>query len=203
MKLKKCDSKTLWQLFITFFKIGLFTFGGGYAMISVISRETVNNHHWVTDKDIMDMVIIAESTPGVIAVNSATFVGYKVGGFLGSLCATVGVVLPSFLIILLVSVFISAFRDNKWIDAAFKGIRCAVVVLIFNAVRKLSKQLKVNVITVAVAVLAFGLSVFTDFGVIYMILAGGIAGVVIAAVKESRKKKNCLTQETDSQPEKE
>ena len=203
MKLKKCDSKTLWQLFVTFFKIGLFTFGGGYAMISVISRETVNKHGWITDKDIMDMVIIAESTPGVIAVNSATFVGYKVGGFLGSLCATLGVVLPSFLIILLVSIFISAFRENKWIDAAFRGIRCAVVVLIFNAVRKLSKQLKVNVITVAVAAVAFILSVFTDFGVIYMILAGGVAGIIIAGVKESIRIKKDLLDESESSSDKE
>ena len=91
--------KTLWQVFITFFKIGAFTFGGGYAMIPLIQKETVDNHGWVTDEDILEIIAIAESTPGPIAINSATFVGYKVAGFLGAFCATFGVVLPSFVII--------------------------------------------------------------------------------------------------------
>ena len=101
------ESKTriLWELFATFFKIGLFTFGGGYAMISIIQRETVEKHKWVTDEDIMNMIVIAESTPGVIAVNSATFVGYKVAGVWGGILATFGVVSPSFLIIILISLF--------------------------------------------------------------------------------------------------
>ena len=95
--------KTLWQVFATFFKIGAFTFGGGYAMIPLIQRETVENHNWVTEDDILEIIAIAESTPGPIAINSATFVGYRTCGVLGSMCATIGVVLPSFVIILLIS----------------------------------------------------------------------------------------------------
>ena len=97
--------QTLWRVFFTFFKIGDFTFGGGYAMIPLIQRETVEKHGWISEEDILEVVAIAESTPGPIAINAATFIGYRVAGFLGSLCATLGVVSPSFVIILLICLF--------------------------------------------------------------------------------------------------
>ena len=111
------------DLFSTFFKIGAFTFGGGYAMIPLIQSDVVEKKGWINEEEMLDMIAIAESTPGVMAVNSATFVGYRIGGFWGSVCATIGVVIPSFFIILLITLFLDKFRSNPWVDAAFKGIR--------------------------------------------------------------------------------
>ena len=110
-------------LFVTFFKIGAFTFGGGYAMIPLIQREVVENHKWITDDDILDIVAIAESTPGPIAINSATFVGYRVCGVLGSAAATLGTVLPSFTIILIISAILTQFQELEAVKFAFMGIR--------------------------------------------------------------------------------
>ncbi len=116
----------LWQIFFTFFKIGAFTFGGGYAMVPLIQREASEKHGWVTDEDILDIVAIAESTPGPIAINSATFVGYRACGVLGSVAATLGVVLPSFMIILAISGILRQFQENVYVQYAFRGIRCGV-----------------------------------------------------------------------------
>lgn len=177
---QKSKLTILWELFATFFKIGLFTFGGGYAMISIIERETVDKKGWVTQEDIMNMVIIAESTPGVIAVNSATFVGYKVGGIWGGIIATLGVVLPSFMIILLISLFWGSVKDNKYVAAAFRGIRCAVAVLIFNALKKLGKQVELKWYNVLAIAVVFAISVFTSFDVIYLIIIGGVVGIIVS-----------------------
>ena len=118
------------QLFGTFSKIGAFTFGGGYAMIPLIQREVTERRRWLEDRDILDIVAIAESTPGPIAINTATFVGYQVCGTLGAFCATLGVVLPSFLIILLVARFYAAFRSSAIISGAMSGLRPAVIGMI-------------------------------------------------------------------------
>ena len=125
----KRTPKEYFTLFLTFFKIGAFTFGGGYAMIPLIQKEVVDNHKWVTADDILEVIAIAESTPGPIAVNAATFVGYKFGGFLGAFMATLGVVTPSFFIIVLLSSVISRFQDNKVVQYAFFGIRAGVLAL--------------------------------------------------------------------------
>ncbi|MEG2085349.1 MAG: chromate transporter [Clostridia bacterium] len=178
--------KLLWELFITFFKIGAFTFGGGYAMVCIIEREVVANKKWVTEQDILDMLVIAESTPGVIAVNSATFVGYKVAGVVGGIIATLGVVIPSFIIISLISYFFSYFKNNVWVAAAFKGIRCAVVILIFNAVAKLSKPIKKTLWTITIAVIAFVLATFFNIDVIFIIIAGGLLGIIVYAIYYSK-----------------
>lgn len=131
--------KELLQIFLTFFKIGAFTFGGGYAMIPLIQREAVEKHHWVTDTDILDIVAIAESTPGPIAINAATFVGYQCRGFVGALAATLGVVLPSFVIILAISGILRQFQDAQIVQYAFRGIRVAVLVLMLKAMLKMMK----------------------------------------------------------------
>ena len=125
--------KRLITLFTTFFKIGAFTFGGGYAMIPLIQRETVEKHKWITEDDILDIIAIAESTPGPIAINSATFVGYKTAGFLGAVMATLGVVLPSFCIILVISYVLREFREIKAVQYAFEGIRAGVLALLIKA----------------------------------------------------------------------
>lgn len=128
-------------VFWSFFKIGLFTFGGGYAMISVISAELVERRKWITQEDMTDMLIISEMTPGAIAVNSATFVGYRVSGVLGGILGTLGVVLPSLIIITVLSFFVHYLEEVAWLAAAFKGIQAVVVVLIVNAMVKFFKQL--------------------------------------------------------------
>ena len=121
---------TLKELFCTFFKIGAFTFGGGYAMISIIQKEAVENKKWVSDEDILDVVAIAESTPGPIAINSSTFIGYKVMGFWGAFFATLGTVLPSFIIISTIAYFLGQFNEYRVVKFAFNGIRAGVFVLI-------------------------------------------------------------------------
>lgn len=167
------------KLFITFLKIGAFTFGGGYAMIPLIQRETIETHHWIDDQDLLDMLAIAESTPGVIAVNSATFVGYRVAGFWGALFATIGVILPSFFIILLLAGVIQQFKELQYVNYAFVGVRAGVAVLILNAVLKLSKQCPKNIFTLLVAAVAFVLVAFFSANVILVIVFAAVAGVVV------------------------
>jgi len=143
----------LLELFLTFARIGLFTFGGGYAMISVIEDICVERKRWITHEELMDMTVIAESTPGPIAINCATFVGYKRADFWGAVAATVGMVLPSFLVIYCISLFLDQFLEITLIANAFKGIQVAVGILVLNAgitmIRKMKKK------PFAVAVLCF------------------------------------------------
>ena len=174
---------SLWQLFFTFFKTGLFTFGGGYAMISILEEELVTNKKWITTQDMLDMLVIAESTPGVIAVNTATSVGYRVRGVLGAILATLGVVLPSFLIITALTFFINEFSDNPWYQAAFTGIQACVTILIINAFVKLVKQVERSWFSIVLLIAAFAVAVFTDFDVIFIILIGGVLGVVYTLIK--------------------
>ncbi len=185
---QKGKIRSILELFATFFKIGLFTFGGGYAMISLIERETVENKKWVTSDDIVDMVAIAESTPGVIAVNSATFVGFKIAGFWGSVAATFGVVLPSLVVITVLSQFIDVIRTNDWVNAAFRGIRAGVVVLIFNAVAKLIRPMEKNWLTVGIALLVFGVATFLQFDVVWLILGGILFGIVAQSIRYRKTK---------------
>ena len=134
--------KTLIDLFLTFLKIGLFTFGGGYAMISVIESICVEQKKWITHDDMMNVTVIAESTPGPIAINCATFVGYSQAGFTGAVAATVGVVVPSFAIIYAISMFLDNFLEITIIANAFKGIKIAVGLLILNAALTMLKKMK-------------------------------------------------------------
>ena len=184
---------SLWQLFVTFFKTGLFTFGGGYAMISLLEEELVAHKKWINNEDMLDMLVIAESTPGVVAVNTATSVGFRLRGVLGAILATLGVVLPSFLIITALTFFINEFSDNVWYQAAFTGIQACVTILIINAFVKLAKQLERTWFSVVLLIAAFAVAVFTDFDVIFVILIGGVLGVVYTLVKEcvdAKKKKS-------------
>ena len=183
---------SLWQLFITFFKTGLFTFGGGYAMIAILEEELVAKKGWITSQDMLDMLVIAESTPGVIAVNTATSVGYRVRGVFGAILATLGVVLPSFLIITALSFFIAEFQDNHWYKAAFTGIQACVTVLVVNAFVKMAKQVEWNWFSWIIMPAAFAVAVFTDFDVIYLILIGGVLGIVYTLIAEHVTKKKSL-----------
>ncbi len=177
----------LLQLFTTFFKIGLFTFGGGYAMIPLIQREVIEKHKWISDKDFLDMLVLAQSSPGPIAVNTAVFVGYKMRGVVGAIATTFGTVLPSFIVILLLALFFAEVRDNRYVDAAFRAMRPAVVALIVAPLMGLVKGMKwylaALAAAVAVAVWYFGISPM------YLIGAGVVVGVVIAVVNGRKEMK--------------
>lgn len=172
------NKASLGELFGLFFKIGAFTFGGGYAMIALISKETVEKRQWLTPSEFLDLVAIAESTPGPIAINSATYIGYKMHGFLGALFATLGVVLPSFAIIVAVSFFIEEFRQMEWVGYAFNGIAACVAVLILNAVIKLTKSMEKTALAVVLVGIAFVAIFFHWVSTTLIILCGGVIGLV-------------------------
>lgn len=181
---KSKRGRTILDLFLTFLKIGLFTFGGGYAMIPLIEEEIVNKHKWLNEKEMGDIFVIAESTPGPISVNSATYVGYRVGGFLGAFFATLGLVLPSFLIILLISYFFKDLLEYKIINAAFIGIKIAVSLLILDAAYRLSKLVKFDIYAIIVFIVIFVtqllLTIFNiRFSSVYFLLFGFTMGLVL------------------------
>ena len=186
--------KRLLELFWTMLKIGLFTFGGGYAMITLLEAELVSKKGWIDHEEFMDMVAIAESTPGPVAINSATYVGYKMAGVRGSLAATVGVSLPSFVIIYLISLFFDAFLSVTWVSAAFQGIRVCVVFLILSAGVKMLRKMKKNVFSVTVmtltvvAMLLLGLFA-VDFSSIFYILISGVLGLAVYLIGGLRKRR--------------
>ena len=182
--------KTNLQLFYNFLKIGAFTFGGGLAMIPLVSRIVVEKYHWMTEDEMVDMIAIAESTPGVIAVNLATYVGFKLNKFFGALFATLGVVLPSLVIICLISFFYDKFMEIEVVNWAFMGIKACVAILILNAGIKLLKNVKKNVFSVVILLIAFFLCLFVSaISTIYIILGGLVVGVLYYSITESIKKK--------------
>lgn len=185
--------KTLLTLFITLFKIGLFTFGGGYAMIAVIERDVVEKKKWLNHEEYMDIIAIAESSPGPIAINIATFVGYKVERVLGSIFATIGVVLPSFLVIFAISFFFKQFVALEYVGYAFKGIQACVGFIILSAGIKMLKKLKKDTfsyVLFSVSLLAFLLlKLFgVGFSTILFILIGGAIGVALYLIRFFKNK---------------
>lgn len=178
--------KTLWQVFATFFKIGAFTFGGGYAMIPLIQRETVDNHNWVTEDDILEIIAIAESTPGPIAINSATFVGYRTCGVLGSVAATLGVVLPSFIIIFAISFVLRQFQELKAVQYAFHGIRAGVMALLCKALWGMYKRNKKNWASYTVMAASFLLTAILDVSVLPVLAGCAVFGLVTAKIMERK-----------------
>lgn len=184
----------LWELFITFFKIGLFTFGGGYAMIATVRESVVENKKWLTEDEFLEIIAIAESTPGPIAINMATFVGYKKKGVKGSALATLGVVLPSLIIIYAISLFLGAFMKNRFVSYAFDGIKCAVALLIFNAgltmFKKVDKKpLELTVFTVVLLLMVSMELLAKNISTIILIAVGGIIGIVAYALLHKEVKK--------------
>ncbi len=184
----KQRSKRL-QLFLSFLKIGGFTFGGGYAMIPLIQREAVEEKKWITDDDILEIVAIAESTPGPIAINSATFVGYKVAGVLGSAAATLGVVLPSFVIILAISYLLSAFQDIPAVQYAFFGIRAGVLALVVKSLWTMFKKAPKTLFSYAVMLAAFCAVALFAVGVLWVIFAAAALGLAYSLWMAGRMKK--------------
>ncbi|WP_422485146.1 chromate transporter [Gudongella sp. DL1XJH-153] len=170
---------TLLQLFISFIKIGAFSFGGGYAMLPLIEEEVVEVHGWITTPEYIDILAIAEMTPGPIAINSATFLGYKVAGFVGSAVATIGVVLPSFIIMSLIFVFVQRFKKSPYVNWIFKGIRPVVLGLIASAAVSVGGNTFVDLKSVLIAILLFVLVAFRDFNPIFGIILAGALGAIL------------------------
>ena len=179
--------KLSFNLLLTMMKIGLFTFGGGYAMLALLENEFVTEKKWLEKEEFIDMTAIAESTPGPIAINCATYIGYKNAGFLGSLFSTIGVCIPSFVIIYLISRFIEAFLSYRVVESAFRGIQVCVVYLIFSTGIKMFKSLKKNVFSlIAFCVTFFSMICFSLFSInfssVFYILIFGVGGIFFYSV---------------------
>ena len=171
--------KELMDLFIAFARVGALTFGGGYAMLPILQREIVEKNNWASDEELMDYYAIGQCTPGVIAVNTATFIGQKNKGIIGGIMATLGVVMPSLIIITAIAAFISNFSDLAIVKNAFAGVRVCVCVLIFNAVVKLWKSSVVDKATMIIFIGVFLGSSLTDLSPILFIVISAIAGIII------------------------
>ncbi len=182
--------KELLTLYGLFFKIGIMTFGGGYAMLPMLERELVTNRKYVTMEEIMNYFAVGQCTPGIIAVNTATFIGYKRKGVLGGIFATLGVITPSIVIITLLASVLGFFAGNEIIDHAFAGISVAVCALIIQAILKLSKSGIKDVFTAIVALVSFLLIFFVDFvSPIMVIIAAAVAGVIFKAITDKKEDK--------------
>ncbi len=175
--------KELGQLFIAWFKMGLFTFGGGYAMLPMIQKEVIEHYKWASEDEIMDYYAVGQCTPGIIAVNTATFVGYKVKGIIGGIAATLGVITPSIIIIFLISSLINNFSELEIVQHALQGIKVAVCVLMFVALEKLIKNGIKDVIALLIAISAFLLVYFTNISTVLIVIAAGIVGYVLFLVR--------------------
>ncbi len=181
------------DLFLTFAKIGLFTFGGGYAMIPLIEDSCVEKKRWITHDEMMDVTVIAESTPGPIAINCATFVGYRQKGLIGAAAATVGMVLPSFCIIFLISMFLDRFLEITWIAHAFMGIRLAVGILITDTAVRMIGKMKKKPLPLAILVCAFAAMLLADIlalriSSITIMLAAACVSLVLFMIKQDAGK---------------
>ena len=176
------NTKKLAELYVSFFKIGGLTFGGGLAMLPMLQREVVQKHGWCTEEELLDIYAIGQCTPGVIAVNTATFIGQKNKGVPGGILATLGVVFPSLVIISLLAGVITAFSHLAWVSHAFGGIRVCVCILILNAVVKLLKKAVIDVPTaILFAAVALG-SYFTPLSPVVFVVAAGAAGIVLRSL---------------------
>jgi len=174
------------KLLLTFSYIGAFTFGGGYAMLPMFRRELVEKNEWLTDEEVADFFSISQCLPGIIAANTAVFVGYKHKGVLGGIVAALGVALPSVVVILIIAAFLTNFADIPVVQKAFIGLRVCVSVLIINAVFKLRKNAVVDVPAAVIFVVVFILAVYMILPVAVLILAAGVCGIVISTVRKRK-----------------
>ena len=185
----------LMDIFLIFLKIGAFTFGGGYAMIALLEDEFVDKRSWLNESEFLDMTAIAESTPGPVAINAATYLGYKLAGFRGALAASLAVCIPSFAIIYVISFFYERFQQITWVASAFKGIQVCVVYLILLAGLRMFNEMKKNVFNVSIfAVVAVSFIFVSLFGIsfssIYYILICGVVGVVVGTLHNMRNRED-------------
>lgn len=194
--------KTLCSLFASMFKIGLFTFGGGYAMIGFLEREFVEKKKWLSNDEFMDLIVIAESTPGPIAINCATYIGHKVGKGWGAVAATLGMVIPSFSIIYLISLFFNQFLSITWVSSAFRGIQACVVFLILSAGLKMLKKMKKTAFSITTAAVTFVCMVTfwllgVRFSSVFYILVSGCLGISAWGIKRCNEQKKNSEREVE------
>ncbi|MBQ6625936.1 MAG: chromate transporter [Ruminococcus sp.] len=182
-KLKLCL-----QLLLSFMKIGVVTFGGGYAMIPIIEEETSKKRKWISGEDLLDVIAISESTPGPIAICAASFIGYKVAGILGAFFATLGVVAPSFFIIYIISIFLKQFSEYNIVKYAFTGIRAGVLALIIKAVISMFKKAPKHIIAYVIMALSFVLVTIFSTNVLIIILSSAVVGIVSSLIARKRGK---------------
>ena len=174
------------ELFMVFFKIGAFTLGGGYAMVPLIQKEVVDNKGWLDKEEFIDTLALAQSSPGPIAINTAVFVGFKYSGSLGSIIATLGSVLPSFIIILIIAIFFRDIRANVYVDKAFKAIRPAVVALIAAPVITMSKSINIKSLKLLIPIASALLIAYGGVSPIIVILITAIGGIIYGKSKEGK-----------------
>lgn len=174
----------LWKMFITFFKIGAFTFGGGYAMIPIIQEEVVEKKKWIEDTEFMDAIALAQASPGPVAVNTSVYCGHKLRGVVGAIVCTLGTVLPSFLTILFIAMFFYQFRNNPILDQIFMGIRPAVVALILSAVYKMWKKSEFSYDKLIVVIGTILIIVLFDISPIWLVIAGGLGSFLINKIRD-------------------
>ena len=176
----------LWQLFISYLKIGFFGFGGGYAMLPLLQREIVEKKHWATEEELLDYFAVGQCTPGIIAVNTATFVGFKEKKLSGAIFATLGIVSPSLVIITVIAALLSNFAHIAAVQNAFAGIRVAVCVLIFNSIVKLWKKSVVDKRTAVIFLLVLAAGVFLTVSPVWFVLLAALAGIVLKNLEAKR-----------------
>jgi len=174
------------KLFLVFFRIGAFTFGGGLAMIPFIKREIVDSNHWIEEEDIVDIFAMVQSVPGVIAFNSAIFFGYRVAGMWGAVASAVGVVLPSFIVISVIALFFSSFKKVPVVARAFEGINAGVVALIITALVQLIKPSIKDNYGWAIAAVVFIIMSLTDISAVYVLLASAVFGIAISYINRRK-----------------
>lgn len=178
--------KELMNLFWTFCRIGGLTFGGGYAMLPMLQKEVVETHKWATEQELLDYYAVGQATPGIIAVNTATFIGYKEKGILGAIFATSGVVFPALIIIMSIAGFIDSFSDLNIVQHAFSGIRVAVGVLILNALVKMVKGSVKDILGIILFVATFIISIVFNISVVYIVVASALIGIISDFVNRKR-----------------
>ncbi len=193
MKEKEQNRPSLWELFSSFTRIGVLTFGGGVAMLPMLEKECIEKHSWATEDEMLDYFAIGQCTPGVIAVNTATFIGYKTRGIIGGIIATLGVVFPSFVIITAMASVLKAFQDNPYVTKAFAGIRVAVCALMLSAVIRLAKKAVTNIPTAVIAVISLVVQVFLGVSPILVVVSAIALGLIVFAF--SPKEKTSLNKE--------
>ncbi len=181
--------KTYLDLFFSWFKMGLFTFGGGYAMLPMIQKEVIEKHHWATEEEVMDYYAIGQCTPGIIAVNTATFVGKKIKGVPGAIAATLGILTPSLIIITVIAGFLTNFQDIPVVQHALGGIRISVCVLMCVSIAKMFKKNVLNRICLLIFAAAFLLAYFTDVSTILLVVAAAVCGILLYDVDRTDRKK--------------
>lgn len=175
--------KELWDLFLTFCRIGGLTFGGGYAMLPLIQEEVVNKRKWATEEEVLDYYAVGQCTPGIIAVNTATFIGYKRRGVIGAIVATSGVIFPSLIIIMIIAAFIKNFADLTIVQNAFSGIRVAVAVLVLNAIIKLWKSGIKDMTGIIIFVITFVIAICFNISPVYIVIAAIFVGIIAKTVR--------------------